>query len=244
MRMRLPLTTLRPAAAELPLDRQDVLRLLGYRPGVTRLDERHDELVDRGIELAVAASAPTVSLGYCGVIVREGEVLTRIPGLLWRSRSLARLLRDGVGVSLVAATLGPGVEALISELFAREEYALATIVDAAASALVQGLSRCAQAYLREQIQGLALTPLYGPGYGDWDVHDQMTLLVEAGGPAIGLESTETCYLMPQKSLVGIIGWIVPTEGRRVPTSGCDPCTMRDCVYRHRPTQPQTKEDQA
>jgi len=231
--MRLPLTTLRPPAQELPLDRQEVLRYLGYQPGITRLKDRHEDLVDRGIALAVEAAAPAANLGYCGIIVREGEVLTRVPGLIWRSRGLSRLLRGGVGVSLVAATLGPGIEQLTARLFAEDEFALATIVDAAGSALVQGLGRCVQAYLRDQIQGLALTPLFGPGYADWDIHDQMALVAESGGPAIGLTTTETCYLQPQKSLVGIIGWIVPTEGRRIPTTGCELCTMKDCAYRHR-----------
>ncbi|HWI60661.1 MAG TPA: hypothetical protein VNT75_02350 [Symbiobacteriaceae bacterium] len=232
--MRLPLTTLRPAAHELPLDRQEVLRYLGYKPGVTQLAERHEALVDQGIAMAVAAAAPAVSLGYCGIIVSEGEVLTRVPGLLWRSRALSRLLRGGVGVTLVAATLGPGIEELTTQLFAREEYALATVVDAAGSALVQGLGRCVGAYLREQIQGLTLTPLYGPGYGDWDVHDQLTLVAEAGGPAIGLTTTETCYLQPAKSLVGIIGWIPATTDRRVPTTGCELCKMTECAYRTTP----------
>lgn len=233
--MGLPLTILRPAAPDLPLDRQEVLRYLGYKPGVTRTDERHMDLVDRGIALAVAAAAPAVSLGYCGVIVSEGEVLTRVPGLLWRSRALSRLLRGGVGVSVVAATLGPGVEELAARLFAEEEYALATIVDAAGSALVQGLSRCVHAYLTEQSQGLVLTPLYGPGYGDWDIHDQITLAEQAGGPAVGLSTTGTCYLQPQKSLVGIMGWIAPSAGRRVPVTGCELCQMRNCAYRPRLT---------
>ena len=231
--MRLPLTVLRPASSDLPLDRQEVLRFLGYKPGVTKVAERHDALVDRGIAMAVEAAAPVVSLGYCGIIVNDGEVLTRVPGLLWRSRALSRLLRGGVGVSLVAATLGPAIDDLTARLFATEEYALATVVDAAGSALVQGLARCAHAYLHEQIQGLTLTPLFGPGYGDWDVHDQMALLEEAGGPAIGMTSTETCYLQPQKSLLGVIGWIAPGGRRRVPTTGCDLCQMKECNYRHR-----------
>ncbi|HYF91796.1 MAG TPA: hypothetical protein VD969_06090 [Symbiobacteriaceae bacterium] len=240
--MDLPLTILRPAACELPLEKQEVLRLLGYKPGVTRMDGRHDALVDRGIALAAEAAAPVASIGYCGIIVRAGEVLTRMPGVIWRSRALARLLRGGVGVSLVAATLGPGIDELTARLFAGEEYALATVVDAAGSALVQGLGRCVSAYLREQIQGLTLTPLYGPGYGDWDIHDQLGLVQAAGGPAIGLTNTAACYLQPRKSLVGIVGWIVPAEGRRVPTTGCDLCTMKECAYRHRAPAHDHKED--
>jgi hypothetical protein len=234
--MRLPLTVLRPSAASLPLDRADMLRLLGYKPGVTRLEPRHEALLEKGIAMAVEAAAPAVSLGYCAVMVQQDEVMTRIPGLVWRSKMLARLLKGGLGVSLVAATLGPGIEELTARLFAEEEYALATIVDAAASTLVHGLSNCVTGYLTDQIQGLALTPLYGPGYGDWDIHDQLTLVTEAGGPAIGLTSNDACYLYPQKSLVGIVGWVAPdTPGRKPLATACTLCAMRECAYRVRQT---------
>lgn len=230
--MRLPLTVLRPEAGQLPLAKAEVMRFLGYKPGVTRLDERHEALVDQGIAMAVGAARPAASIGYCGISVGAGEVMTRIPGLVWRSKSLIRRLEGGVGVSLVAATLGPAVEELTARLFQEEEYALATVVDAAGSALIHGLGRWVRAYLSEQIAGLELTELYGPGYGDWDIHDQIDLTVEAGGPEIGLTSSQTCYLTPQKSLVGIIGWVAP--GSRAPGSGCALCTMRDCAYRQYP----------
>lgn len=229
--MRLPVAVLRPEAAALPLDRSEVMRFLGYKAGVTRLDARHEELVDRGIGLAVGAASPAASLAYCGITVGDDEVMTRIPGLVWRSRSLARVLKGAVGVSLVAATLGSDIEELTARLFQTEEYALATVVDAACTALTHGLSLYVRKHLAEQ--GYGATQLYGPGYGDWDIHDQIGLTIAAGGPQIGLTCTETCYLMPQKSLVGIVGWLAPGVGPRAAASGCQLCSMAHCAYRVR-----------
>lgn len=226
--MRLPRTLLHPAAADLPLDRAGVMRLLGYKEGRTQVDERHLTLVDRGIALAREVTQPAASLAYCAVIVDGDLTSTAVPGLAWRSRSLARLLKGATAVSLVAATLGPGVDELTRRLFAAEEYALATIVDAAGSALIHGLSLHLQAYL-----GQGKTALYGPGYGDWPIGDQIALTEAAGGPSIGLTSTEACYLTPQKSLVGIIGWLPSPEEGRPLRSGCQLCTMADCAYRER-----------
>lgn len=223
--MTLPLTILRPTAADLPLDRGEVLRLLGYRPGVTRLEARHEALVDQGIARTLEAAAPVVSLTYCGVTVDGDQVSTLLPGLAWRSRSLARCLQGALGISLVAATLGAGVDDLIARLFASEEYALATVVDAAGSALIHGLSQ----YVQVLLEAPALTPLYGPGYGDWPMEDLPALTRAAGGDAIGLAATETGYLEPQKSLVGLVGWL-PVAGRSRGT-GCSLCTMKDCAYR-------------
>lgn len=224
--LSLPRTVLRPPAAELALNRLDVMRLLGYKEGRTQLDGRHLALVERGIAMAVESARPAASLAYCAVNLTDETVATAVPGLTWRSRSLARLLKEAEAVHLVAATLGEGVEAQTQALFRAEEYALATIVDAAGSALIHSLSLYVQAQLGE------VTPLYGPGYGDWPITDQVALTEAAGGPAIGLTSSETCYLTPQKSLVGILGRITP-GGSGVKRSGCSLCTMADCAYRQR-----------
>lgn len=234
---------LRPGAAELAAPLGEVMRLLRYREGRTQVTARDLALLERGIAMAREAAAPAVSLAYCAVSVEGDRVRTGVPGVEWRSRSLARLLAGSDGVSLVAATVGPGVEELTEQLFAREEYALATIVDAAGSALVQGLAEWVRAALSagtagvvlsgaagEVAPGARLTPLYGPGYGDWPVEEQAALVDLAGGPAIGLTCTPTCYLVPQKSLVGLIGWI-PGGGREWSAVGCSRCTLADCAYR-------------
>jgi len=223
--MDLPRKLLRPAAVDLALDRSLVMRLLGYKEGRTQLQPQHLALVDRGIAMTVAAATPQVSLAYCAVAVADQTVATLLPGLAWRSRSLARLLRGAAGVYLVAATLGPGVDELVASLFRQEEYALATIADAAGSALIHALGEYVRTALAEEG---SLTALYGPGYGDWPVGDQIALTQAAGGPLIGLTSSETCYLEPQKSLVGVMG--VGSPGGR---GGCSLCTMAGCTYRER-----------
>jgi hypothetical protein len=229
--MRLPRTLLRPAAGELAVDRAEVMRLLGYKENRTRVDERHLALVDAGIRLAREAARPAVTYAYCAVTVAGETVATAVPGLTWRSKSLARLLKEAVGIYLVAATLGPGVDEAIQRLFASEEYALATIVDAAGSTLIHSLSQLVQG----QLPG-AGTPLYGPGYGDWPIACQRDLALAAGAEAIDLTCTETCYLIPQKSLVGIIGVTAPESGRKLQASGCSLCSMPDCAYRVRPAR--------
>jgi|GEM_PF-57069 len=223
-------TILRPGATELAAPLHEVMRLLRYREGRTRVTERDLALLERGIALARGAAAPAVSLAYCAVAVEGDRVRTGVPDIAWRSRSLARLLSGADGVTLVAATLGPGVEALTEQLFAREEYALATIVDAAGSALVHGLAEWVRAHLAAGAAGAEPTQLYGPGYGDWPVQEQAALVALAGGPAIGLSCTPTSYLVPQKSLVGLTGWL-PQGGPAWPTAGCARCTLADCAYR-------------
>jgi len=241
----------RPPAAELAAPLPEVLRLLGFKQGRTRFSGRELDLVERGIALAREAATPAACATYCAVTVEADRVRAGVPGIGWRSRSLARLLEGADGVSLVAATLGPRVDELIRDLFAQEEYALATVVDAAGSVLVQGLAEWVrQALLRAVVTGHAagpgpkLTPLYGPGYGDWPVEEQILLVALADGAEIGLSCTPTCYLVPQKSLAGLIGWL-PPGGRDWSPLGCARCTLADCAYRVRSGQePATRADGA
>lgn len=193
--------------------------------------------MERGIALTREAAAPAASASYCAVTVAEDRVSAAVPGVAWQSRSLARLLAGADAASLVAVTLGAGVDELIRDLFAREEFALATIVDAAGSALVHGLAEWVRGALLQEAEagaaaGVTLTPLYGPGYGDWKVEEQPGLVALAGGEAIGLRCTPTCYLVPQKSLVGLLGWL-PPGGRDRTAAGCARCTLADCAYRVR-----------
>ena len=230
--MKLPLLVGRPAASSLPLQRSEVMRFLGYKPGKTLLTPAVEALVDRGIDLALQAATPTFTVGYCAIgAVTTGNVALTVPSLTWKSVGLARLLRRGEAVTLVAATIGSGIEDKVQALFTEQDYATATVVDAAGSALIQALGLHVQDLVAEQAAGRSLkaTPLFCPGYADWDIYDMPFLADQAGGSSIGIRCNSNCYLYPQKSLVGLIGWVA--EEGRAPASGCDACSLKTCQYR-------------
>lgn len=230
--MSLPSRLIRPPVEWLALDRAEVMRLLGYQPGKTLLTPAVERILDRGIALTIAASQPAAILSYCSVdSVADGVVRLATPSLAWQSAGLSRLLRDASGVSLVAATLGPRIEETVRWLFDEQDYATATVVDATGSVLIHSLVRHA-----EELVGIAATlasckptTLFCPGYADWALQAQPLLVAQAGGSEIGLTCSETCYLTPQKSLVGLIGWV--PEGARLPASGCAACSLTACAYR-------------
>jgi hypothetical protein len=230
--VRPPVRILRPDPLLLPVSRAEVLRYLGYKPGKTRLTAAVEPVIDQGIAKAVAAARPAISLAYCRVEQVEGdEVSLALPGLRWTSAALARMLRQAVAVTLVAATVGPAIEEQVQQLFQAQEYAMATVVDAAGSALIHGLVQYAAQELAAESQpwSLRLTPLLSPGYADWPLSDLPALMEQVGAEQIGLHRTESLYLMPQKSLVGLIGWV--SEAARLPASGCQICAQPNCPYR-------------
>lgn len=221
--------------ADLELDREEVLRYLGFKPGRTLMTPQAAAAVDEGIARARRIIAPRAALVDCAVAqVGRGEV-ELAAGVTWASRRLARAWGGAQAVTLVGATVGEGIEAEVAALFRAQEYAVATAVDAAGSAFIQAWLRAVCRTVAEPCTqaGLQLSDPCSPGYGDWDLADQHRILDLIRADKIGLESTESCYLMPQKSVVAALAWLHP-GGRQVPLAGCAACHMRDCQYRRLP----------
>ena len=49
------------------------------------------------------------------------------------------------------------------------------------------------------------TVQYAPGYCDWDVSQQKVLFRAIDSTSVGVRLTESCLMIPQKSVSGIIG---------------------------------------
>ena len=89
-----------------------------------------------------------------------------------------------------------------------------------------GARNCGAAPEQGQAPRVYFTGRYSPGYGDFPIEMQKTLLQAVDGPkSIGLTSNESSILIPRKSITAIIG----TANH--PVSGylatCDECTIRD-----------------
>lgn len=224
--------------ADLELDRAQVLRFLGYKPGRTRSSPLADAAVDAGIGAALAVLAPQAALVECAVTAADadrGEVALAA-GVTWRSRRLAGAFAGAHAVTLVAATVGPGIDAAVDHLWAQQEYAVATVVDAAGSAAIHAwLTRIrAHVFADGAAAGFTAADPVSPGYGDWDLADQIPILKLTRAAGIGIESNPTCYLQPQKSVVAAIAWLADDDAR--PLSGCAVCRMPGCAYRQLPAR--------
>ncbi len=102
------------------------------------------------------------------------------------------------GVILSATTLGAGVDRYISRLF-RVDMTEAAVTDACASAL---LERMADDY--EKTIAPDLSYRFCPGYGGSSVDDLRPLFEELKPEKIGIYLGETCFMLPAKSMAGVI----------------------------------------
>jgi hypothetical protein len=113
--------------------------------------------------------------------------------------------------------------------------AAAAGADALASSLIEQMADRAEQALRDLHPGKYLTGRFSPGYGDWSITAQPALCAALETPrSIGLTVTDSCLLLPRKSVTALLGVSDhPVTGAR---AGCGHCALAEkCQYRKRGT---------
>jgi hypothetical protein len=223
------------------VDPAEYTRLLGYPRGWT-LDGRAQELADEAREWYSRHGRPwTYARGVGGIRIHEGAVV--VDGVRFNSNRLSTTLTAaGADRAFVAAvSAGPELE---QEAQIRwrdgkpDEY---FFLEVFGSAIVEhlvtmtGARLCAWA----EGEGAAVLPHYSPGYTEWTIDEQSTLLDVVRKPrpaAVPLEVFDSGMLRPKKSLLAIFGVTRHVARIRPLTelSPCEGCSFVPCQYRRAP----------
>lgn len=160
----------------------------------------------------------------------DGETV-RFGRLTVKSKSLGKNLRGCDKIVLFGATLGIGVDQLLSRT-SKTDMAKTVVLQACAAALLEEYCDECQDRIRQEMEseGRYLRPRFSPGYGDFPIECQRDLVRMLDcAKSIGLTLTESCMMAPSKSVTAVIG-----AGRaavRCHRQGCESCEKLDCIYR-------------
>ena len=183
--------------------RREIFRYLGYRG--TEPDENVREKVERCVRELKEVSGPR-SVSSLFPLGREEDVLV-FAGMRVRSRSLWKNLEGCSRVILFAATLGLGPDRLIQRASVRKASDM-IIYQAAAAAMIEEVCDQLNREWEERIrrEGGSLRPRFSPGYGDFALEHQREFLqaIDAARGA-GITLTESCLMVPSKSVSAVIG---------------------------------------
>lgn len=210
------------------VDRREILRYLGYKGH--EADKMVGEIVEQCLlELGREARPRSLHREF-PLELGEGGL---IDGCCFQTRSvhLSRNLKDCGQVIVFAATLGVGADHLIYK-YNRLQMSKAVIMQAAAAAMIEEYCDqiCRELAGRYEEQGRYLRPRFSPGYGDFPLDCQESLLdaLEAG-KRIGIKLTDSLLMMPSKSVTAVMG--VSRKPYRCDIKGCETCAKTDCAYR-------------
>ena len=207
---------------------KEALRYLGY--GRKAADEATFLLVQNAFrDLERIAERRSV----CRIFEFEQEEDSRmkIGGAEVISKNLGKNLKGCSEVILMGATLGIQTDRMIQRASLRN-MAEAVVIQACAAAMLEEYCDEVQAGLEEEMarQGLYLRPRFSPGYGDFPIEYQKLLVrMLDSGKKIGLSLTESCMMVPSKSVTAVIG--VSKIKTPCHKQGCEMCTKTDCIYR-------------
>lgn len=195
------------------IDERSVLRHQGYRkssPVADRVKGMFTEAVSRARELAQPRGIWKIEkTGDCPIFL---------------SKQVERLLRGCVEVVLFAVTAGSAIEAEVSRLMEEGEMAEAVMLDSIASEVAEGCAIYLNKLVRSDAhrRSLHLTPRFSPGFGDWPLERQRDLFVALDPSHIGIKLTESCVMIPRKSISALLG-LGPIDAIRTGASPCREC---------------------
>lgn len=141
-------------------------------------------------------------------------------------------------LSLFAFTLGNAVSKKISKLFSIKDFALASMLDSAASAAADKGSEYGENFLKERLNSESVKTddnsvlLYSPGYCGWDIKAQKPLFNQLSPEKIGISLNSHFLMTPIKSITGIL-----IAGKRKihffknNYSFCKECSSKSCRAR-------------
>lgn len=141
------------------------------------------------------------------------DSLTLRDGPTFRGRCF-RARMDGAHEAVCfVATLGPSLDERVTALSDGEQMLEAFFLETAGSLAIQETLRAFRLHLvrRVEEEGLVLSSRLGPGYQDWPVRDQTSLLA-AFGCQVPVTLTEECVMIPLKSISGLFG-LIPAPRR-------------------------------
>ena len=204
-----------------------VLTLQGVPAGAA-LPQRVHDLVEAAFERFGELVEPRLITSPVSIddfaSIYEGEGLNDEP------TPLPRIISEADGLRLFALTVGPAVSNEITRLFAADDPALGTMLDAVASAGAEKLCRL----LARQWQDELDTPVlpYSPGYCGWHVSGQRRLFAALQPSEIGVTLNDSYLMYPLKSVSGVLV-AAPAEVHEfdIEYSFCAQCQTQDCRER-------------
>lgn len=207
---------------------REAVRYLGY--GKHAVDDQTLGLIaDSFGNLRILSSRKSVYRIFD--LEQEGGETVRFGSLTVKSKSLGKNLRGCDKIVLFGATLGIGVDQLLSRT-SKTDMAKTVVLQACAAALLEEYCDECQERIRQEMEseGRYLRPRFSPGYGDFPIECQRDLVRMLDcAKSIGLTLTESCMMAPSKSVTAVIG-----AGRaavRCHRQGCESCEKLDCIYR-------------
>lgn len=140
---------------------------------------------------------------------------------------IAAIMNKGKYFAIFAVTAGEEFEAYMKFSSANKDALDNYLLNTIGNCMVEEAERHVEMKLEEEMKGIPHTQRFSPGYCQWPLADQGKILTLLNNPC-GIRLTDYYFMIPAKSVTGIIGF---GEGVRTDVSECELCELRTVCYK-------------
>jgi hypothetical protein len=196
--------------------------------------EALDGAVAHAREEALALATPKVIYRHIPVVETGAGRVALEGGLAIENAEMAPYFSGADTAVAMVLTIGPAVEERVQQLFSRDKFMEAMVLDAAASAMVSATFRRGHLLLHEQVAqwGWETGPCLRPGSTYWDIQGQRLIFGAVPAERIGVRLLDSCFMLPRKTQSTIMPAGKELVVRANPTdSYCRLCRVPKCLAR-------------
>lgn len=194
---------------ELPSNKKEVLRYLGYSKKDLLENETIDFSTDKLVDSCMAEMKSVLKCqGVYSVfdLKVEGKTIS-FADLSFESESLSINLKSCTKIVLLAATIGPGADLLIKKA-TKLDTAKAAVMQATGAMFIEEYVNLLNDKIAQEAlaQNLKTKPRFSPGYGDVPLSIQKDFFrLLPCTQRLGLTLMESLIMAPEKSVTAFIG---------------------------------------
>lgn len=217
------------ASSRFNINRNRVLCDIGYG-SESQASVRMASLVNDYVENAHQFIAPSFSYAIRDIVLVTGNIVTIEYDVVFESEVISKLLEKADKVAVFILTIGKYLEDAVAQLAQDGLVLQSAVLDSIGSDIAEKLADSVESQISEVAhnQGLTITRRFSPGYCDWNVTQQKMVFQAMRGDCAGVRLTDSCLMIPRKSISGIIG-IGPSEITKY--NPCETCDEYDCIGR-------------
>ncbi|PKK82680.1 MAG: hypothetical protein CVT49_12435 [candidate division Zixibacteria bacterium HGW-Zixibacteria-1] len=220
---------------ELIPPRENVLKSQGIPPGA-EVPEKILELADEALEIFSELCEPIGVIA--DVSIAQFRAIYNGSGKNEQLTPVAKIYPVADHLALFAITVGGAVSHEINSLFEANEFALASMLDTAASEATELAGHSTEmAYFEQlmedgEVSRESYIMRYSPGYCGWHISGQRKLFEYLNPEEVGIHLTDSFMMEPIKSISGVM-LVGPAKIHMfdIAYSFCDQCMDRGCRAR-------------
>lgn len=218
-----------PLMNELELLDTEIYSYLGYREALP--DEYARVLIDCLKEEAISLCQP--KLGFkivTGEIVGKKSIQLIDDKLIHPEAIITHSLKGSECFAIIVASVGKEMDDWISTKRQGDDIMHAFVADALGSTIVESIVAWGVNYLERKVADwqMQVSNPYSPGYCGWDIAEQRILFSLLPTAFCGVTLTESCLMLPIKSVSAVVG--IGSTMKKRPYK-CALCTKKDCYKR-------------